>query len=445
MANLLSRLRRPSRSLMDSGLEPFTIDGNTYVGLAGAAGVREERPSGDFVGLVQGAYRRSGVVSACMLARMLIFSEARFQWQRMHGGQPGDLFGTEDLAVLERPWTGGRTSDLLARMIQDADLSGNAFFARRGDTLRRLRPDWVTIITGSEHDATMTGDDIDAELIGYMYQPAGPGSTADAEILAPDEVAHFAPIPDPLFHYRGMSWLTPILREVAADNAATTHKLKFFEQGATPQLVVSLDASVTPDMFERFKAKMDTEHAGVSNAYKTMYLGGGADVTVAGKDLRELDFRATQGAGETRVAAASGTPPIIVGFSEGLQSATYSNYGQARRRFADGTLHPLWRAASAGLESVAPPPAGARLWFDKRDIPFLQEDRKDAAQIQGTKAQTVRTLIDAGYEPETVTAAVEAEDMSLLRHTGLFSVQLQPPGTAAQAIEAPPEESGDNQ
>jgi hypothetical protein len=59
--------------------------------------------------------------------------------------------------------------------------------------------------------------------------------------------------------------------------------------------------------------------------------------------MKQIDFKVTQGHGETRIAAAAGVPPIIVGLSEGLEAATYSNYGQARRRFADVTMRPLWR------------------------------------------------------------------------------------------------------
>ena len=43
----------------------------------------------------------------------------------------------------------------------------------------------------------------------------------------------------------------------------------------------------------------------ISNAYETLYLGGGADVKVVGNDFRQMDLKATQGAGETRIAAAA--------------------------------------------------------------------------------------------------------------------------------------------
>jgi hypothetical protein len=42
------------------------------------------------------------------------FSEARFQFQRLTNGQPGDLFGNPALTPIERPWPGGTTADLLA-------------------------------------------------------------------------------------------------------------------------------------------------------------------------------------------------------------------------------------------------------------------------------------------------------------------------------------------
>src|SRR5205823_12554188 len=54
----------------------------------------------------------------------------------------------------------------------------------------------------------------------------------EVRTLLPDEVAHWAPIPDPENAGIGMSWLTPVIRELQADWAATEHKLRFFVNGA---------------------------------------------------------------------------------------------------------------------------------------------------------------------------------------------------------------------
>ena len=40
----------------------------------------------------RGAYKANGVVFAVMMVRQLLFSEARFTYQRMRNGRPGDLW-----------------------------------------------------------------------------------------------------------------------------------------------------------------------------------------------------------------------------------------------------------------------------------------------------------------------------------------------------------------
>ncbi len=397
--------------------------------LVGESGSSVERVGTDYPSLVSSGYAGNSVVFACMSVRQAVFSAVRFQYQRLRGGRPSDLFGDRSLALLERPWPGGTTQDLLARMIQDADLAGNSYWVRDGDELVRLRPDWVQILL---EPRLMGGRTVGYRRIGYEYHEGGPYKGNDPALFRLQDVAHFAPKPDPVASWRGMSWLTPVIREVQSDSLMGRHKRKFFENGATPNMIVKHPERATPESIRRFRAMLDADHEGVERAYKTLHLGGGADATVVGANFRQIDFATVQGHGETRIAAAAEVPPIIVGLSEGLAAATYSNYGQARRRFADGTMHPLWGNASG---SLAPLLAGflrgsndVRLWYDARDVPFLREDEKDSAQIAEMKARTIRTYVDGGYTPASAMAAVESGDEGLLEHTGWFSVQLQRPG-----------------
>jgi phage portal protein BeeE len=439
VTNLLQRIlgRGAARNVLahDPDAE-WSVGGNVYYGRGGAVNGEETPVPGEYLSLAQHVYKRSGPVFALMAVRQMVFTEAVFKYQRYRESRPGDLFGDASLEILETPWPNGTTGDLLARMIQDADMAGNGFVARRTDDrtkLRRLRPDWVTIIMGSNDDPEMFGDALDAEVLGYAYHPHG-RTIDDADIIFPEDMAHFAPHPDPEFQFRGMSWVQPCLPDVVSDRAATVHKQKFFENGATATTYISLDAGLDPDKVRRFRAMFEEQHRGVANAYKTVILGGGADAKTLGSDLRQLDFKATQGAGETRLAAAAGVPASIVGFSEGMQGSSLNagNYSSARRRFADGTMRPLWRMAAAALSNLMELPSGARLWYDDRDIPFLREDRSVVAEIQAKQASTIQTLITAGYKPESVIDAVVNENFRLMEHTGLFSVQLQAPVTPEQ-------------
>ncbi len=414
---------------LESWVEAFKFQGQNYVlGGPGLQTTWSDSPTesigNSFSGYVNTGYKANGVVFAVILARMLLFTEARFLWQDMTDGRPGDLSSDAELGLLETPWVNGTTGSLLARMEQDASLAGNFYAVRRGGSLRRLTPDKVQVVLGSP---TGSVEDVDVDPVAYLFWPHGIGREKPVSFM-PGDVVHYAPIPDPSAAFRGMSWITPLIEEIRADTGATVHKGRFFDHAATPNLSVSLkDAMPRQDFIDLVGSMKDQEGAG--NAYKTLWLNGGADVKVIGADLKQLDFKLTQGAGETRICAAGGVPPIIVGLSEGLQAATYSNYGMARRKFGDHWARPQWRTAAGALQSVLRVPAGARLWYDDRDIPFLQEDRKDDAEINRLHAVTIRALVDAGYIPETVVAAVGSGDLSKLEHSGLYSVQLQRPGS----------------
>jgi len=429
MGTLLTKLAGRERSEKGFVQPPFWA--NPYALWRDLVGDKEQISS-DFGSYISDAYKANGVVFACILARLLVFSEARFVWRQLQNGRPSRLFSNADLALLENPWPGATTGELLARMEQDASLAGNSFTtvvgaggARR---LRRLRPEWVTIVAASENEDPYA---LDATVVGYAYCPGGHADRM--EVLTPAEVAHYSPIPDPDAQYRGMSWLTPVLREIESDKATTKHKLNFFRNGAVPQVIVTYDKAVAPAAFERFVELFKEKHQGVDNHYKTLHLAGGADAKVVGSNLQQLDLKVSQGTLETRIAAAAGVHPIIVGLSEGLQGSSLNegNFEAAKRRFADGTIRPLWRIAAASLATlITSPGSGAQLWYDDRDVPFLREDASAASSILQSEAQTIAALVREGFDADTVIDAVVSGDLRRLAgsHSGLYSVQLQPAG-----------------
>lgn len=402
-------------------------------------GDKEKIPA-SFDGYVTGAYKDSPVVFACELIRMSVFSEARFMYRRLNKGRPGELFHTPSLNVLRRPSKGETSGEMMTRAILDVDLGGNHFAVRiGGNKIRRLRPDWMTIVLGSDREDDVDPvHDPDADVVGYLYFPGGDRYKEPLTYL-PEDIAHWAPIPDPQANYRGMSWLTPVIREVQGDKQASKHKNRFYEKGATPNMIVK-GQWVDPDLMSKWVKLFRSEYEGVSNAYKTLVLGSGMDAEVVGSNFQQLDFKALQGSAETRIAAASGVGAVMAQFSEGMEGSALNagNYAAARRRVADAVFRPLWRSFCGAYENIVPTPRNAELWYDERDIAFLREDEKDAAEIQNLRATTVRQLVDAGFEAETVVDAIENDDFSLLAHSGLFSVQLQPPGTTTpDTVEVP--------
>lgn len=388
------------------------------------------------------------IVYTCEAKRIAVFSEMRFQYQRMTNGRAGDLWGDQTLSVLENPWPGATTRDLLKRAELDTATAGNSYWILDPDPsqpqqyLLRLDPNCVHILTSASADP-VSGFNVGEQLLGYVHYP-DPTNKRNPTFYPPEAVAHYAPNPDPAAPFRGMSWMNPCLPDVEADNSMTSHKVATLRQGAQLGYVISMDPSMTLPQFRDFVEEYKKEHEGPVNAGKTLFLGGGADVKTVGQSFDDLAFEATQGAGATRIAGCSQVPVTLAGLSEGLKGSTLNagNYKSAKENFVDAWARPSWGDFASAISSLRPAPSGSRLWYDDRDIPFLREDVLDQATVIASDASTIAVLINGGYEPDAAVDAVASGDIKRLtgQHTGFVSVQLQQPGAAGTPD---PTDSGD--
>ena len=98
----------------------------------------------------------------------------------------------------------------------------------------RLRPDLVTIVS---EEVTDDLGRIYRRPVGYAEDVKVTGEAREPQFYTVDEVAHYSPIPDPLAEFRGMSWLTPVVRELGADDALTEYKIAHMRNGAMPGLI----------------------------------------------------------------------------------------------------------------------------------------------------------------------------------------------------------------
>lgn len=413
----------PSQFAFSGGVYPYGLN-TTY------ADVRIKEISQTLPGYME-ALRQSPPAFAAQMVRALVLSQVRFTFRNLLStGTPRRTFGTKDLGVLERPWPNGTTGELVSRMEWHAGVAGNAYVHAERQRLRVLRPDWVMIVYGSQQEPEDAAHALDGELLGYAYCNGGFTSGNKVTTILPPDMAHWSPLPDPERAGVGMSWITPALREIKGDIAASEHKLTFFKNGATPNMVVKGIPAATKEQFNDIVDAIEENHSGVRNAYRTLYLTAGADATVVGSHLGQIDFKATQGNGETRISVLSRVPASILGISEGLSGSSLNagNFTAARRSWTDTWVYPTLQDLAAALAPLVAVPRDAELWFDPTDMVALREDAKDAAEIMSTQMSTIVAGVNGGFKPDSVIAAVVAQDPSLLKHSGLLSVQLQPPG-----------------
>jgi len=364
-----------------------------------------------FTAWAQNVYGSNSPVFAAILMRLMLFSEAAFTWQAKDDKH---LFGNQDLAILEHPWGDASTSgELLVRMEQDVSLAGNAYIWRvPGENwLARLRPDWTTIIS---EIVRVDGGGQYRRKVGYWTEPPkGITGQGKGQFYPAAEVAHWAPIPDPVADFRGMSWLTPAMRDVAGDDGLTRYKIKYLENSASPNLLIKYAAKLQDATVDKIRERMAARHGGVDNAFKTLVLDQGADVTVIGNSLAQMDFSNVASAGTDRILADSMVPGVLIGL-EPLRGAG-KGYQESMQKFGTTFARPQWRSACGALQVICPPPnAGTRLWFDTTDIAALQDGALQRGQTALVNMQAVLTGRQAGYTRESIPVAVTSGDITKL-------------------------------
>lgn len=378
-----------------------------------------ERIREGFVQFAEHAFRGNAVVFSLESKRMNTFSEANVKFRALDDKH---LYGKPALDKLQTPWPGGTIHDLFRRMIQYADIGGTAYVRDAGDQLEVLRPDWVTVVSEVKDDGV--GGQI-REVLGVVFDTQGADPDRDPDFYPVDEVAMWSPSPDPCANWRGMSWLTPVVREVDADIRMSAFRDAYFSNAATANIIVKYAQHVGKDKIEALRAMITSKHAGADNAFGTLVFDEGGDPVVVGSNMEGAAFDAIQAAGETRLAAAAGVPPLVAGLRQGMASSAPGEYPAAVRAFIDLTMRPLWRSACAALAKLVDVPPGAELWYDTADISALRQGEADAAATLVQLSAAANTWIMAGYEPDSVTAVLSSGDVSLLKHSGLVSVQMQ--------------------
>jgi len=403
--------------------------GGYWEGLASGAAVLTSSYSGSdrepvmpqLAAWAQQANASSAVVFAAALTRLELFCEVRFQYQAKDDKH---LFGNQSLAKVEVPFgPGSTTGDLLGRMEQDAFLAGNAYIwdAPGEDRLVRLRPDWVTIVSEL---VRVGGGGWYRRPVGYWFEPpkGPPGQDPkrpEGFMVPAGECVHWVPpgSQDPQADFRGMSPLTPVYRDVAGDDGLVKHKIRYLENSASPNLLIKYAQRVQQGTVDAVRERMHARYGGADNAYKTLILDGGADATVIGNSLQQMDFSNVMAAGVERILAACGVPGVLVGL-EPLRGAG-RGYQESMTKFSNVWARPQWRSVCGALEQLLDVPAGNRLWYDTSDIGALQDGEMERGQAALVRAQALLALVQAGYTHESAIAAVDAMDLSQLQAGGI--------------------------
>jgi HK97 family phage portal protein len=177
---------------------------------------------------------------------------------------------------------------------------------------------------------------------------------ARMETLAPREIVHLKwPSVDFGNPVKALSPIVMAGREIGSENAAQAYINGLLANDATPRTIFSVAGGVelSDEQVNRM-TKTIKEKFGGKNYGSPAVLEGGMTVQRLSLGLNELQIDQLMKIPETRVAAVLGVPAIVAGLGVGLDSATYSNFGQAMKVFTDYTLVPLWRSAAEQIQEA---------------------------------------------------------------------------------------------
>lgn len=152
----------------------------------------------------------------------------------------------------------------------------------------------------------------------------------------------------------------------------------FFSGGAMPvyALIPADDARpVSQAQADVIRESWKQRYGGLGAGSEPAVLTGIKDVKRLSFDFDELALNDIRDLSDISICQAFGVPPSIVGTRIGLQSNTFTNYGEGRKSFYEDTVTPLWeRAEDAFTRGLAYELEPSILKYDRSAVPALRED-----------------------------------------------------------------------
>lgn len=197
------------------------------------------------------------------------------------------------------------------------------------------------------------------------------------KIVPLDHVLAFK-LPSPTNPALGQAPMRAANRATALDNEATDFVKSLLQNHAVPGVVIEVEQKIDEDLTTRLTSKWLERFSGHMRGTPA-FLQKGMKVHTLGLNLGDLEFPDLRTISESRICAAFGVPPILVGAKVGLDRSTFANYAEARRSYWEESLIPRQkRMAQVIVKELMPLTEGIRprrsvARFDNSEVLALKE------------------------------------------------------------------------
>ena len=160
----------------------------------------------------------------------------------------------------------------------------------------------------------------------------------------------------------------------------------FFEHGAQPAVIMSLDKSITPPEYERLKSDWRGRVENVSNAFKTFFFRGDVKTQILTFPLKDMELVPLQERVTTNITTTFGVPRTMLEAS----AANYATADSDRQSFWRETIVPRLAFYQRTLNQQIFEPLKYKLHFTPETLDVFQTDE---AQRAGSLLQLVQAGI----------------------------------------------------
>jgi len=278
------------------------------------------------------------------------------------------------IKLLREPSPGITSSVFWGWILQDYKLFGNAY-------IRKIRPSRV-------------GEPIYLQYLPQdMVRPVGDGTNPITHYVYTKDGVQYSISVEDLIHMRygrdpddlriGRSPVMSVLREIAADNEASTAAYGLLVNGAMPSLLVGPDSKdqvvdISREDAEIIKSRLREDLTG-DGAGGIVVMTGPYKMERVSLSPSELALDSLRRVPEERICSALGLNPMVLGLGSGLERSTYSNYEAAQEAAWQDGMVPLLRALEETLSVSLLPDfidtqEGDKLSFDLSGVRALSDD-----------------------------------------------------------------------
>ncbi len=322
--------------------------------------------------LSNSGYKKNVIVFRCINLIARAISSVDWLLKSLKGDKEVDeiIYKHEILDIISKPNALQSKNTFIEEAVSYLLINGNCYivvvkdFNNNPKELYNLRPDRVKIIPCN---STVPK--------GYEYN-VGKDSrffpvdndSGNSDIL---HIKLFNPIDD----WYGMSPIEVSMSSIQQHNAIASQNTAFLQNGGRPSGALMYKHSLDSNKRNELKHDLKSLYEGGRNAGKILLLEGDFQWKEMGLSPKDLDFIAGKELSAKEIALAFGVPPILIGI---MNSATFSNYKEARYNFWEETVIPLLNIFTDSLANWIKQifNTNLKLEYDIDSIPALSEHRE---------------------------------------------------------------------